>query len=214
VTDTPGPDAAGAPPPPPHAEGRETKDPIAAFVEAFERAKRRETKDATAVVLATADASGQPSARVVLLKHVDERGFVVYTNYGSRKAHQLDANPKAALCAYWESIAQQIRVEGRVERVSGEESDAYFASRARLSQIGAWASRQSEPLESRAQLLGRVAKYEARYLGRTIPRPPFWGGFRIVPERIEFWWNQLHRLHDRVVYTRDGDGWRHERLYP
>lgn len=206
--------APGEAPPPPHADGREAADPIAVFLDAFERAKRREPGEATAVVLATADPSGQPSARVVLLKQVDPRGFVFFTNYGSRKARQLEVNPRAALCVYWESIEQQIRVEGRVERVSDEESDAYFASRARLSQVGAWASRQSEPLESRAKLLGRVAGVEAKYLGRSVPRPPFWGGFRIVPERIEFWWRQLHRLHDRVLYVREGDGWRRERLYP
>lgn len=214
MSDAESPAAAGDAPPPPHAEGREGQDPIAAFQEAFERAKKREPVEATAVVLATADASGQPSARVVLLKLVDARGFGFFTNYLSRKARQLEENPKAALCVYWESIEQQIRVEGRVERISDEESDAYFASRPRMSQIGAWASRQSEPLDTRARLLGRVAKYEAKYLGRTIPRPHFWGGYRLVPERIEFWWNQLHRLHDRVAYVRDGDGWRRERLYP
>lgn len=214
MSDAESPTAAGEAPPPPHAEGREAEDPIAAFVEAFERAKKRHPVEATAVVLATADETGQPSARVVLLKRVDQRGFGFFTNYGSRKARQLEANPKAALCVYWESIEQQIRVEGRVERVSDEESDDYFATRPRLSQIGAWASRQSEPLDSRVQLVARVAKYEAMYLGRSVPRPPFWGGFRLVPERIEFWWNQIHRLHDRVVYTREGHGWRRQRLYP
>lgn len=214
MSDAEHPAATGEAPPPPHAEGREAPDPIAAFQEAFDRAKKREPVEATAVILATADASGQPSARVVLLKQVDERGFSFFTNYASRKAHQLEENPKAALCVYWESIEQQIRVEGRVERMSAEESDTYFANRPRMSQIGAWASRQSEPLDSRARLLGRAAKYEAKYLGRSVPRPPFWGGYRLVPERMEFWWNQLHRLHDRVVYTREGDGWRRARLYP
>jgi pyridoxamine 5'-phosphate oxidase len=150
----------------------------------------------------------------VLLKGVDQRGFAFYTNLASRKARELEANPRAALCVYWESIEQQVRVEGRVERVADEEADAYFASRPRMSQIGAWASRQSEPLDSRARLLGRAAQAEAHFLGRAVERPPFWGGYRIIPDRIEFWWNQLHRLHDRVLYTREGDGWKVERLYP
>jgi len=214
VADPESPVAAGDAPPPPHAEGPHAPDPIAAFREALERAGKREPVEATSVVLATADGEGRPSARVVLLKGVDERGFVFYTNLGSRKARQLAENPRAALCVYWESIEQQVRVEGPVERVADEEADAYFASRPRMSQIGAWASRQSEPLDSRARLLGRAAAAEARFLGRPVPRPPFWGGYRIVPERIEFWWNQLHRLHDRVLYTREGDGWKVERLYP
>lgn len=214
MTDPESPGASGEAPPPPHAQGRPAPDPIAAFREAFERAKSREPVEATAVVLATADGEGRPSARVVLLKQVDERGFVVFTNFASRKARQLEANPWAALCVYWESIEQQVRVEGRVERVSDGEADAYFARRPRMSQIGAWASRQSQPMESRARLLGRVAEYEAKFLDRSVPRPPFWGGYRIVPERMEFWWNQPHRLHDRVVYTREGEAWNTERLYP
>jgi pyridoxamine 5'-phosphate oxidase len=214
VPDPKSPVAAGDAPPPPHAAGRPAPDPIAAFREALERAAKREPVEATAVVLATATADGRPSARVVLLKGVDDRGFAFYTNFTSRKARELEANPRAALCVYWESLEQQVRVEGPVERVSDEEADAYFATRPRLSQIGAWASRQSEPLDSRARLLGRAAQAEARFLGRPVSRPPFWGGYRIVPGRIEFWWNQVHRLHDRVVYTREGDGWKVERLYP
>ena len=197
------------------ASRRADDDPIEEFRRAFERARRTEPVEATAVSLATADASGRPACRVVLLKQVDERGFVFYTNYTSRKARDLEENPRAALCVYWESIEQQIRVEGRVERVSAEESDAYFASRSRASRLGAWASRQSEPLDSRARLVGRFMKYEAKYAGREIPRPEFWGGYRIVPERMELWWNQLHRLHDRLAYTRNEDGtWTKERLYP
>ena len=214
MADPESPVAAGDAPPLPHAEGPHAPDPIAAFREALERARKREPVEATSVVLATADAEGRPSARVVLLKGVDDRGFVFYTNLGSRKARQLGENPRAALCVYWESIEQQVRVEGPVERVADEEADAYFASRPRMSQIGAWASRQSEPLDSRARLLGRAAEAEVRFIGRPVPRPPFWGGYRIVPERIEFWWNQLHRLHDRVLYTREQDGWKVERLYP
>jgi len=189
-------------------------DPIAEFQKAFERARRSEPGDPTAVTLATATPDGRPSCRVVLLKQVDARGFVFFTNYGSRKARQLEKNPWAALTAYWKSLDMQIRVEGRVERVSDEESDAYFASRPRASQLGAWVSRQSEPLDSRARLVGRFLKLHARYAGRTVPRPEFWGGYRLVPERVELWWNQLHRLHDRLLYTRTAEGWVKERLYP
>lgn len=196
---------------------RQHDDPIALFQETFERAKARVEApyDPTACTLATADAEGRPSARVVLLKTVDERGFAVYTNFASRKARQLEENPRAALTFHWAPLAQQVRVEGPVERVPDDEADAYFASRSRPSQLGAWASKQSQPLSSRAQLLARVARVEARFLGREVPRPEFWGGYRVLPERIEFWWNQLHRLHDRLVYTRGEDGgWQVERLYP
>jgi pyridoxamine 5'-phosphate oxidase len=189
-------------------------DPIAEFRQAFVKAQEREIADATAVTLATATPDGRPTARVVLLKRVDDRGFVFFTNYTSRKARELEDNPRAALCAYWKSIDQQIRVEGVAERISAEESDEYFASRPRLSQLGAWASRQSSPLDNRARLVGRFLKIQARYAGRRVPRPDFWGGYRIVPDRIEFWWNQLYRLHDRLVYTREGDGWVKQRLYP
>jgi pyridoxamine 5'-phosphate oxidase len=192
-------------------------DPIALFARSFERARRSPAADAadpTAVCLATADADGRPAARMVLLKGFDSRGFVFYTNYGSRKAGELAVNPRAALCFYWPAIGEQIRVEGTVEKVSDEESDAYFASRDRASQLGAWASRQSEPLTSRARLLGRLAKAEARFAVGAVPRPPFWGGFRLIPERIEIWRSRLHRLHERLLYRRDGDGWTSQRLYP
>ncbi len=189
-------------------------DPIAEIRAHFEKAKQTETGDATAMALATADAEGRPSARMVLLKQVDERGFVFFTNYTSRKAAQLAENPHAALCIYWPSLALQVRVEGPVARVPEEESDAYFASRARGSQIGAWASRQSSPLDSRARLVVRVAKYEARFAARAVPRPPFWGGFRLAPERIELWWNRADRLHERRLYTREGAGWTSTLLYP
>ncbi|WP_437669642.1 pyridoxamine 5'-phosphate oxidase [Sorangium sp. So ce131] len=189
-------------------------DPFALARELLAQRRTTEPTDATAMTLATADASGRPSARVVLLKGIDERGFVFFTNYGSRKAAELGANPFAALCIHWAKAAEQIRAEGRVERVSDAESDAYFASRPRGSQIGAWASRQSAPLPSREALLERVREIEARFEGRPVPRPAFWGGYRLVPDRVEFWWGQESRLHDRALYLRDGDGWRVERLYP
>ncbi len=189
-------------------------DPIEEFRTYFEKARETESGDPTAMALATADAEGRPSVRMVLLKQVDERGFVFFTNYTSRKARQLEENRHAALCIHWISLALQVRVEGTVARISDEESDAYFASRARGSQIGAWASRQSAPLDTRARLLARVAKYEARFAGRSVPRPPFWGGYRLVPERIEMWWNRANRLHERRLFTRDGERWVSSLLFP
>jgi pyridoxamine 5'-phosphate oxidase len=192
----------------------QTADPIQEFLEIFERAKEREVADATRVALATVDSSAHPTVRVVLLKQVDDRGFVFYTNLESRKARHLDENPNAALCFYWPSIDEQIRVEGVVERVSDEEADAYFGSRDRGSKVGAWASRQSRPLDSRRTLIGRYLKYQAKFAARQVPRPDFWGGYRLRPERIEFWHNQAHRLHDRFLYVREDDRWKVERLYP
>ncbi len=191
-----------------------TTDPIAFARELLERRRASEPSDATAVTLATADAAGRPSARVVLLKDIDARGFVFFTNQESRKGRELDANPYAALCAHWPAAAEQLRAEGRVERVSDAESDVYFATRPRGSQIGAWASDQSEPLESREALIERVREVEARFAGRDVPRPPHWGGYRLIPERIEIWRGQESRLHDRIVYAREGDGWREGRLFP
>ena len=193
----------------------EAHDPIAEFGELFERARKApEPGDVTACSLATATADGAPSVRMVLLKAFDERGFVFYTNYASRKARDLDANPRAALCFHWVSISEQVRIEGRVELVSDQESDAYFATRDRLSRLGAWASKQSQPLASRTRLLARMARFELEYPTGEVPRPPFWGGYRLRPERIEFWSNRRHRLHDRRLFTRTGDGWGRERLYP
>ena len=191
-----------------------TPDPIARFLAVYERAKKNDPGDPTRVALATADESGRPSVRMVLLKDVDERGFVFYTNYESRKAGELEANPHAALCFYWGSIKEQVRVEGTVERISAEESDAYFATRNRGSKIATWASRQSAPVEARHRLVTDFLKFKARFLGKPIRRPEFWGGYRLRPERIEFWSHKAHRLHDRVEYARDGDGWSQRWLYP
>ncbi|WP_438014018.1 pyridoxamine 5'-phosphate oxidase [Sorangium sp. So ce315] len=192
----------------------EPTDPLVLARDLLEQRQTTEPTDATAMTLATVDPSGRPSARMVLLKGIDDRGFVFFTNYASRKAADLEANPFAALCIHWAKSAEQIRVEGRVERISDAESDAYFATRPRGSQIGAWASRQSAPLPSRERLIERVREIEARFDGRPVPRPAFWGGYRVVPERVELWRGQESRLHDRVVHVRDGDGWRVERLYP
>lgn len=167
-----------------------------------------------AMSLGTVENGNQPSVRIVLLKAVDERGFVFYTNFEGRKGKQLLAQPRAALCFFWPPLDTQIRVEGTVTKVSDEEADAYFASRARLSQIGAWASKQSRPLESASALDQRVAEYERKFEGKSVPRPPFWSGFRVVPERIEFWKGRPNRLHERHLYTRERNGWRIETLYP
>ncbi len=188
-------------------------NPITEFHNAIQRAAAHQV-DTAPVTLATATPEGRPSARMVLLRGVDDRGFMFYTNYTSRKAQELDANPHAALCFHWPTLDEQIRVEGRVERTSDEESEAYFAGRPRGSQLGAWASSQSHVLAAREQLEEEYRAVEARFADRTVPRPPFWGGFRIIPTRIEFWYGRPDRLHDRLVYTKDGDGWTIERLYP
>jgi pyridoxamine 5'-phosphate oxidase len=166
------------------------------------------------MALATASRSGVPSVRVVLNRGLDRRGFAFFTNYNSRKGRELTDNPHAALCIYWASLDEQIRVEGQVGRVSGDESDEYFAGRPRGSQLGAWASEQSQPLTSRETLEEQYREVERRFEGQTVQRPPFWGGFRLVPSRIEFWYGRPDRLHDRVVYVREPSGWRIERLYP
>ena len=188
-------------------------NPITEFLNAIERAAARQV-DTAPVALATADAEGRPSVRMVLLRGADERGFVFHTNYNSRKAGELAANPHAALCFHWPTLEEQIRVEGRIERLPSSESDAYFVTRPRGSQLGAWASEQSMVLPSRETLEEQYRATERRFEGSPVPRPPFWGGFRLVPERIEFWFGRPDRLHDRLSYTREADGWRIERLYP
>ena len=188
--------------------------PIKIFKEWFREAKATEPVNPNAMTLATADDEGRPSARMVLLKDVDVDGFVFYTNLGSRKALELTANPHAALCFYWKTLAKQVRVEGVIELVADAEADAYFASRPKLSQLGAWASKQSQPLEGRMALEKRVAKYTAKFNVGTIPRPTFWSGFRLRPVQIELWKEEAFRLHDRTRYKRDGNGWTVDSLYP
>jgi pyridoxamine 5'-phosphate oxidase len=189
-------------------------DPIAEFQSLLTTAKTRETSDATACALATSSASGQPSVRIVLLKDVDERGFTFFTNYTSRKAAELEANPQAALCFHWPALGIQVRVEGTTGRVSAAESQSYFATRPRESQLGAWASSQSAPLLSRDELLSRFREHELRFEGKTVPCPPHWGGYRLEPARIEIWRAGQYRLHDRQLYTRSPQGWGVETLYP
>jgi pyridoxamine 5'-phosphate oxidase len=188
-------------------------NPITEFLSAIERAASRQI-DTAPVALATADAAGRPSVRMVLLRGADERGFVFHTNYNSRKARDLHENPYAALCVHWPSMEEQIRVEGRVEMLDAVESDAYFTARPRGSQLGAWASNQSAPLATREQLEEEYRATERRFEAQTVPRPPFWGGYRLIPDRIEFWYGRPDRLHDRLLYVREADGWTIARLYP
>jgi pyridoxamine 5'-phosphate oxidase len=195
----------------PHAE------PFRRFGEWMARAVAAEVREPTAMSLATADVEGRPSVRMVLLKGFDERGFVFYTNLESRKGRELAANPHAALCLFWQPLELQVRIEGSVHAVTAEEADEYYASRARGSRIGAWASAQSRPLGSYDELMAKVQEYEARFTEADIPRPPYWSGFRVVPARIEFWRGRASRLHERERFERDpadAQRWRVQNLYP
>jgi pyridoxamine 5'-phosphate oxidase len=189
-------------------------DPIEQFRRWFEEALGAGLHEPNAMTLATATPDGRPSARVVLLKGLDERGFVFYTNYGGRKAREIRENPYCALVFYWGELERQVRVEGRAERLSGDESDAYYASRPRGSRLGAWVSEQSRPVEGREALEERLRRVEEEYEGREVPRPPFWGGYRVEPESLEFWQGRENRLHDRLLYSRSGAGWEITRLQP
>ena len=195
-------------------EAAADRDPIELFKEWFTAASESGVFMPEALALATATREGAPSVRMVLLKTVDERGFVFYTNYGSRKAEELESNPRASLCFHWAVLERQVRVEGPVERVSQEESFAYYSSRLRGSRIGAWASRQSKPLGARGELEERVKHFEEKYPGDDVPLPPFWGGYLLRPRVMEFWQGKASRLHDRLVFTRGDSGWETVRLYP
>ena len=189
-------------------------DPVEQFRRWFDETLAAGLHEPNAMILATATPDGRPSARVVLLKGFDERGFVFYTNYEGRKGEELETNPCCALVFYWGELERQVRVEGRASRVPERESDEYFGSRPRGSQLGAWASEQSRPVGGREVLEERLRGLEAEYEGREVPRPPFWGGYRVEPEAVEFWQGRENRLHDRLVYRRSGRGWGRERLQP
>jgi pyridoxamine 5'-phosphate oxidase len=195
-------------------EGELDPDPVRQFHRWIEEATLSEVPEPNAMALATATPEGRPSARIVLLRGYDERGFAFFTNYESRKGRELDANPHAALVFHWHDLDRQVRVEGRVERVSAEESDTYFQSRPASSRLGAWASRQSEVIPDRTVLEARNRALELQYPGGQIPRPEHWGGYRVVPAVIEFWQGRPSRLHDRLRYTRSDRGWLIERLSP
>jgi pyridoxamine 5'-phosphate oxidase len=189
-------------------------DPTEQFRRWFEEALAARLHEPNSMVVATATPDGRPSARVVLLKGFDERGFVFYTNYESRKAREMEENPHAALLFYWGELERQVRVEGTAARVSDAESDAYYVTRPRGSRLGAWASKQSRVVGGRGVLEDRLKKLEQEHEGEEIPRPPFWGGYRVAPEAFEFWQGRENRLHDRISYRREGDSWKIQRLQP
>ena len=193
------------------------KSPFHQFSRWFEEARAAQPEYVDAMTVSTCGSDGIVSSRIALLKHFDEHGFVFFTNYNSRKGTQLSENPRISLCFFWPALERSVRIEGVAVKTTTEESDAYFATRPRGSQLGAWASRQSAPLASRGELEARIRETEQRFAGRDVPRPPFWSGFRVVPAEIEFWYGQPSRLHERDVYTRDASmpgGWRIRRLYP
>lgn len=189
-------------------------DPISRFSEWLTEAEASEPNDPNAVALATVNANGQPAVRMVLLKGLSPEGFVFYTNQQSRKADDLAVTPRAALLFHWKTLLRQVRVEGAVTPVTEVEADAYFASRGRISKLGAWASDQSRPLPDRATLEGKLADVTARFDGQDVPRPPHWSGYRVAPERIEFWWDGEHRLHNRELFVRLEHGWTTSLMYP
>lgn len=192
----------------------ENQDPFVLFDQWYAEAREREPSDPNAMALATSDSAGRPSVRMVLLKGLDHGGFVFYTNFESRKGREILGNGLASLCFHWKSLKRQVRIEGRVEQVSAAEADAYFGSRPRDSQIAAWASLQSEPMTERFDLERRFAHYSHVYDGKPVPRPPHWSGFRILADTMEFWLDRPYRLHERVMFSRQGEAWTSTRLYP